>query len=85
LKIVGVISDHKEAENIEDIVKVFVVKKRISDIISDKKGKDIDDIETNSMMLTSDNINKLKNPHEDAFPQKEENNHKPLFNVRGLN
>lgn len=85
MKIVGVISDHKEAENIEDIVKVFVVKKRISDILSDKKVKDIDEYEPNSIMLTSENIKKIKNPHEEENHQKEENNHKPLFNVRGFN
>ena len=85
MKIVGVISDHKEAENIEDIVKVFVVKRRISDILSDTKVKDIDEYEPNSIMLTSGNIKKIKNPHEEEFPQKEENNHKPLFNVRGFN
>ena len=85
MKIVGVVSDHKEAENIEDIVKVFVVKNRISEILSDRKSKDIDEIDTKSMILNSDNVDKIKISHEETYPHKEENNNKRLFNVRGFN
>ena len=85
MKIVGVVNDYKEAENIEDIVKVFVVEQRISTILSNSKDKNYEDIETNSMMIPSNEIKKIKTNNEESYPQKEENNHKPLFNVRGLN
>jgi hypothetical protein len=85
LKIVGVVNDYKEAENIEDIVKVFVVEKRISTILSNNKNKNYEDTETKSMMISTNEIKKIKTPNGETYSQKEENNHKPLFNVRGFN
>jgi hypothetical protein len=39
LKIAGVISDHREALDIEDIVKVFLIEKRILNLSSLKTKK----------------------------------------------
>ena len=85
MKIVGVVNDYKEAENIEDIVKVFVVEQRISTLLSNNKDKIYEDVETDSMMISTNEIKKIKNPNEENYSQKDENNHKPLFNVRGFN
>ena len=81
----GVISDYKEAENIEDIVKVFVIKQRISNLLSDSKNKNYEDIENSSMILSSDEMNNLEISNEESLPHKEGNNNKPIFNVRGFN
>jgi hypothetical protein len=85
LKIVGVISDYKEAESIEDIVKVFVVEKRISTILSDSRNKDLHDVESKTIMLPTENEKELKTPNGEIPPNKEPTNQKPLFNVRGFN
>ena len=85
MKIVGVVSDYKEAEGIEDIVKVFVVERRISTILSDSKNKDLPEIESTSIMLPTENVKEYGNKPEETYPNKEPNNQKPLFNVRGFN
>ena len=85
MKIVGVVSDYKEAEGIEDIVKVFVVERRISTILSDSKNKDLPEIESTSIMLPTENVKEYGNKPEETYPNKETNNQKPLFNVRGFN
>lgn len=85
MKIVGVVNDYKEAESIEDIVKVFVVKQRISTILSNNKEKNYEDIEPNPLMISTNEFKKINTPNEETFSHKDDNNHKPLFNVRGFN
>lgn len=85
LKIVGVVNDYKEAESIEDIVKVFVIEKRISSLLSDDKNKNYENIETNTMILDDEEVKNLGPPDEITEPKKNIDKAKPLFNVRGLN
>ena len=85
MKIVGVVNDYKEALNIEDIVKVFVIEQRIFNLLSDSKNKNYSDINSNTIMLSKDEIENIKTSNEDSINHKDENNYKPLFNVRGFN
>ena len=85
LKIVGVVNDYKEAESIEDIVKVFVIERRISTLLSQDKNKNYETIDTNTMILDKEEIRDLRPPDELSDLQKNGNKPKPLFNVRGFN
>ncbi len=85
MKIVGVINDYKEALNIEEIVKVFVIEQRIFNLLSDSKNKSYNDIDSNTIMLSADEIENIKTSNIESINHKDENDYKPLFNVRGLN
>jgi hypothetical protein len=82
LKIVGVVNGYNEAKDIEEIVKVFVVKKRISNLLSDKiiKNAYLKDI-----ILPIDEIKDFEKCEIKSISEKNNKVIKPLFNVRGIN
>ena len=85
MKIAGVVNNYKEAKEIEEIVKVFTIEKRIIAISSLRKESiyknntkpDIN-ISSSNDITYSDNIDNkdLQNKNNEDF--------KPVFNVRGL-
>ena len=80
MKIVGIISNYEEAKEIEDIVKVFLIKERISEIQNNTKNKKIKSIKK----IPQDN-HKLLNKLKDHPAHREVNDmNLPLFNFRGL-
>jgi len=84
LKIVGVINDYKEALEIEDIVKVFVIKQRISSLISLERDNNYKSDNSNFMIFKTNNVNYLNNSDEKIIPIKNNEDNVPVFNVRGL-
>ena len=84
LKIVGVINEYKEAQDIEEIVKVFVIEKRISNL-HPCKNEILDDVNSNVMMLSKKDVKSVETSNEDTFYDKNNSSSLPLFNVRGFN
>ena len=84
MKIVGVINDYKEALEIEDIVKVFVIKQRISSLISLERDNNYKSDNSNFMIFKTNNVNYLNNSDEKIIPIKNNEDNVPVFNVRGL-
>lgn len=84
MKIVGVINDYKEALEIEDIVKVFVIKQRISNLISLERDNNYKSDNSNFMIFKTNNVNYLKNSDEKILQIKNNEDNVPVFNVRGL-
>ena len=85
LKIVGVINEYKEAQDIEEIVKVFVIEQRISNLFSCKKNEFLDDINSSVMILSKNDVKSVETSNEDTFHNKNNSSSPPLFNVRGFN
>jgi len=84
LKIVGVINDYKEALEIEDIVKVFVIKQRISNLLSLERNNNFKNNNTNLMIFKSNDVDYLTNSDEKILQIKNNEDNVPVFNVRGL-
>lgn len=84
MKIVGVINDYKEALEIEDIVKVFVIKQRISNLISLERDNNYKSDNSNFMIFKTNNVNYLNNSNEKNLQIKNNEDNVPVFNVRGL-
>ena len=84
MKIVGVINDYKEALEIEDIVKVFVIKQRISSLISLERDNNYKSDNSNFMIFKTNNVNYLNNSDEKNLQIKNNEDNVPVFNVRGL-
>ena len=85
MKIAGVVNDYKEALDIEDIVKAFVIKKRIFYLLSLEKKKESDKIEDSNIMKTHENDIELSQPsYKKNIETKNEEEISPVFNVRGL-
>ena len=83
MKIAGVILNIEDAKEIEDIVKVFVIKERISDLLPSRKNKNKKI--TNAMEISRKYDNKLIENYKINTSSKDTNNlHLPLFNFRGL-
>jgi len=85
LKIAGVVNNYKEALEIEDIVRVFTIEKRIFTISSlrkdinykNKTNPDINVSSSNDITYSNNVTNKdLQNKNNEDF--------RPVFNVRGL-
>jgi len=77
LKIAGVVNEYKDAVEIEDIVKVFLVKKRINDLLSLEKRKNFE-------KLNSNLIKYLNNYDEKILHNKNNSDSQPIFCVRGF-
>jgi hypothetical protein len=85
LKIAGVVNDYKEALDIEDIVKAFVIKKRIFYLLSKEKKKDLDKKEDSKIVKTHENnIEFSQSLDKKNIETKNEEEISPVFNVRGL-
>ena len=85
MKIVGCVNGQKEAEDIEEIVKVFVIKQRVTNLLSnDIIGK----TNTQNMSLQSNKENNIIKPdvkNDNVDNVKINYIIKPIFNVRGIN
>ena len=84
MKIVGVVSEYKEALEIEDIVKIFLIEQRILDLLSLKQDKNQDTLNSNVMILPKKKIDNFKDSDENLLHAKADTDSKPVFNVRGL-
>jgi hypothetical protein len=84
LKIAGVISDYKEALEIEDIVKVFVIKKRISNLLSLERYNNFKNDNSNFMVIKTNNEKYFDGSDEKILQIKNNEDNVPVFNVRGL-
>jgi hypothetical protein len=85
LKIAGVVNDYKEALDIEDIVKAFVIKKRIFYLLSKEKKKNLDKKEDTEIVKTNvKNIEFSQPLDKKNIETKNEEEISPVFNVRGL-
>jgi hypothetical protein len=85
LKIAGVVNDYKEALDIEDIVKAFVIRKRIFYLLSLEKKKDPDKIkDPNSIKSHKKDIGYSEPSYTKNIQTKNEEEISPVFNVRGL-
>jgi hypothetical protein len=84
MKIAGVVNEYKDAVEIEDIVKVFLIKKRINDLISLEKMKNFEKINSNLVTPPIDDIKFLNNSDEKIIHNKINSDSQPFFCVRGL-
>jgi hypothetical protein len=84
LKIVGVVNDYKEALEIEDIVKAFVIKQRISKILSLERNNNFKNESSNLMIFKTNDVDYLDNSDGKNLRIKNNEGNKPVFNVRGL-
>ena len=84
MKFAGVVSEYKEAVEIEDIVKVFLIKKRINDILSLERRKNFEKINSNDVALSMDEAKYFDNSEEKILRNKIYIDSKPVFRVRGL-
>lgn len=81
----GVVNDYKEALDIEDIVKTFIIKKRIFYLLSVEKKKKIENIENPNIMISPANeIEYNDTQNKKNIQTKNEEEISPVFNVRGL-
>ncbi|KYK28071.1 hypothetical protein AYK20_01540 [Thermoplasmatales archaeon SG8-52-1] len=84
MKIVGVINDYKEALEIEDIVKVFVIKQRISNLLSLERNNNYKNDNSNFIVFKTNNANYFSDSDEKNLHIKNNEDNVPVFNVRGL-
>ena len=84
LKFAGVVSEYKEAVEIEDIVKVFLIKKRINDLLTLEKRKNFEKINSNEIALPMSDNKYLSNSEEKILLNKIYVENQPVFCVRGL-
>ena len=84
LKIAGVVNEYKDAVEIEDIVKVFLVKKRINDLLSLEKRKNFGKLNSNLIGISIDDIKYLNNYDEKILHNKNNSDSQPIFCVRGF-
>ena len=54
MKIVGIVNDYTEALEIEDVVKVFTIEKRIFNLLSLEKEKNFENANSNIMIFSTD-------------------------------
>ena len=85
MKIGGVVSDYKEALDIEDAVKVFIIEQRILNLLSlEKKKKFEKDGKSDPLIFLTNKKKFTKTVDEKILPAKIIDYPTPLFNVRGL-
>ncbi|KYK31018.1 MAG: hypothetical protein AYK22_08315 [Thermoplasmatales archaeon SG8-52-3] len=84
MKIAGVVNDYKEALDIEDIVKAFVIKKRIFYLLSKEKSKDNIIEKSNKISSQANEIEYSEISDKKNEQIKNEGEISPVFNVRGL-
>jgi hypothetical protein len=85
LKIAGVVNSYNEALDIEDIVKVFVVERKILNLPTLKSSKNIKNVKkTNNLNFTSNNIHFPENSNKKNGHAKNNDGFRSIFSVRGL-
>lgn len=84
MKIAGVINNYKEAIEIEDIVKVFLINRRISNLLSLERKNNFKKNNSNIMIFTTNNVEYAKSSDEKILHIKNNEHSVPVFNVRGL-
>ena len=84
MKIAGVVNEFKDAVEIEDIVKVFLIKKRINDLLTLEKRKNFEKLNTNLVKISINDIKFLNNSDEKILHNKNYNVNQPIFCVRGF-
>ena len=84
LKIAGVVSEYKDAVEIEDIVKVFIIKKRINDLLSLEKRKNFEKLNSNIVEIPIEDIKYLDNSNEKILHSKIYHETQSVFCVRGF-
>ena len=85
MKIAGVVNNYKEALDIEEIVKVFFIEKRIFKISSLSKEKNYKDTSNLDINISStEDINYSYSSDDKKIQNKNNGDSKPVFNVRGL-
>ena len=84
LKIAGVVNDYKDAVEIEEIVKVFLIKKRINDLLSLEKRKNFEKLNSNIVNFSLNDIKYLNNSDEKIIHSKINTESQHVFCVRGL-
>ena len=84
LKIAGVVNEYKDAVEIEDIVKVFLIKKRINDLLSLEKRKNFEKLNSNLIRVPIDDTKYLNNYDEKILHNKNNSDSQPIFCVRGF-
>ncbi len=81
----GVVNNYKEALDIEDIVKVFIIEQRILNLLSLEKKKNFETVvDSNLMVSPTNNIQYAENTNKKILQVKNDEENKPVFNVRGL-
>ena len=82
MKIAGVVNDYKEALDIEDIVKAFVIKRRIFDILSLEKKKELERVKDPKIRKPqAKNIEYTKHLDKKNIEPKNEEEINPICNV----
>ena len=84
LKIVGVVNEYKQALEIEDIVKVFLIEKRINNILSLEKSRKLENENSDLMIFSKENDENVNHFNNEKIVIKKNEDSKPVFNVRGL-
>lgn len=85
MKIGGAVNDYKAALDIEEAVKVFIIKQRIFNLLSIEKKKKFEKGGKSNPLIFSTNKEKYNETSDDEIlPTKIIDYPTPLFNVRGL-
>lgn len=85
MKIAGVVNDYKEALDIEDFVKVFIIEKRILNLPSFEKRKKFENVaDPNIMVFPTNDIQNAEAANKKNLNVKNDEDSRPVFNVRGL-
>ena len=85
MKIGGVVSDYKEALDIEDAVKVFIIEQRILNLLSlERKKKIKKEDNSNAMIFLTDDEKFSEKSNGKLLSAKIIDYQTPIFSVRGL-
>lgn len=84
LKFAGVVNEYKDAVEIEDIVKVFIINKRINDLLSLEKRKSFEKLKSNDVAFSFNDVKYLNNSDGKIIHNKIYTDSQPVFCVRGL-
>ncbi len=80
----GVVNEYKEAKDIEDIVKVFTIERRVSDLFPNEINKDIKSNNSDLMIFSLRDIKLKQVINNNNFYNKTSNSFLHIFNVRGF-
>lgn len=84
MKIAGGVTEYKDALDIEEIVKVFFINKRIFHILSLEKKKNLKNHNQNFPILFTNDDNLVQNSNGKSTHFKNDVDQTHVFNVRGL-
>lgn len=84
MKIAGIVNDYNEALEIESIVKVFLIKRRIINLLSIEKNKNFEKANSNMMTFSKSDFKYSQASKGKILHVKNNEDPVPVFNVRGL-